>query len=133
VVPLNTAVFASLYNTLVSPLMATLTAMLGAICTTMQPIALGMVLLWLGFVAFDISNGTKTVQQALRDFFIAGMVIGALQTAHNMFLISSFRRSQIPLVRRLVGRDRRLLGSTRFSMTPSSSLTKRITHFRAYP
>ena len=94
--PLNTAVFAGLYNTLVNPLMAQLTAMLGAVCTTMQPIALGMVLLWLGFVAFDISNGTKTVQQALRDFFIAGMVIGALQTAQCTQYVSNFFLQAVP-------------------------------------
>ena len=51
-------------------------------------IVLAMVTLWLGFVAFDISNGRQTVQQAMRDFFIAGMVIGALSDSaiHAVYL-----------------------------------------------
>ena len=76
----NWTLFANLYNGLITPIIAEMQAMLGGICNTMQPVVLGMVTLWLGFVAFDIANGTKTVQQAMRDFFIAGMVIGALQS-----------------------------------------------------
>jgi type IV secretory pathway VirB6-like protein len=62
----------------------------------MQPIVLAMVTLWLGFVAFDIANGTKTVQQAVRDFFIAGMVIGALQTAQYTQYVSDFFLQAVP-------------------------------------
>jgi type IV secretory pathway VirB6-like protein len=71
-------------------------AMLGGVCGTMQPVVLGMVTLWLGFVAFDIANGTKTVQQAMRDFFIAGMVIGALQTAQYTQYVSDFFLHAVP-------------------------------------
>ena len=89
-------VFANLHNTLVSPLLAQLQAMLGNVCNTIQPIALAMVTLWLGFAAFDVANGTKTVQQALRDFFIAGMVIGALQMGQYTQYVSDLFLQAVP-------------------------------------
>ena len=70
--------------------------MLGNVCATMQPVALAMVTLWLGFVAFDIANGTKTVQQAMRDFFVAGMVIGALQTGQYTQYVSDLFLQAVP-------------------------------------
>lgn len=88
--------FANLYNGIITPIIVQMQTMLGGVCTTMQPVVLAMVTLWLGFVAFDIANGTKTVQQAMRDFFIAGMVIGALQTAQYTQYISDFFLQAVP-------------------------------------
>ena len=92
----NWTVFANLYNTLIVPLLAQLQAMLGNVCSTIQPIALAMVTLWLGFAAFDVSNGTKTVQQMMRDFFIAGMVIGALQMGQYTQYVSDLFLQAVP-------------------------------------
>ncbi len=99
---------ASIYNTLVTPIIGQLQAMLGGVCTTMQPVALAMVLAWLAFVAFDIANGTKTVQQAMRDFFIAGMVIGALQAGQYTQLdFPQFKRrgTESPRIDLAIGRE----------------------------
>ena len=87
---------ANLYTVLVTPLLAQLQAMLGNVCATMQPVALGLVTVWLGFAAFDIANGTKTVQQAMRDFFIAGMVIGALQAGQYTRYVSDLFLQAVP-------------------------------------
>jgi type IV secretory pathway VirB6-like protein len=95
-VNVNWTLFANLYNGIITPVIAQMQAMLGSVCITMQPVVLAMVTLWLGFVAFDIANGTKTVQQAMRDFFIAGMVIGALQTAQYTQYISDFFLQAVP-------------------------------------
>ena len=92
----NWTLFANLYNGLITPIIAEMRAMLGGICNTMQAVVLGMVTLWLGFVAFDIANGTKTVQQAMRDFFIAGMVIGALQAGQYTQYVSDFFLNAVP-------------------------------------
>ena len=94
--PVNWTLFANLYTTLVTPLIAQLQAMLGGVCATMQPVALAMVTLWLAFAGFDIANGTRTVQQAMRDFFIAGMVIGALQTGQYTLYVSDFFLQAVP-------------------------------------
>ena len=93
---INWTVFANLYSTLVAPLIAQLQAMLGSVCSTMQPVALAMVTLWLGFVGFDIANGTKTLQQAARDFFIAAMAIGALQTGQYTQYVADFFLQAVP-------------------------------------
>ncbi len=93
---MNWTVFATTYTDLVLPLMAQLQAMLGGVCATMQPIALAMVLVWLCFVGMDIANGSKTMQAAVRDFFIAGMVIGALNTAQFTQYISDFFLQAVP-------------------------------------
>jgi type IV secretory pathway VirB6-like protein len=95
-VNVNWTLFANLYNGIITPVISQMQAMLGSVCITMQPVVLAMVTLWLGFVAFDIANGTKTVQQAMRDFFIAGMVIGALQTAQYTQYISDFFLQAVP-------------------------------------
>jgi type IV secretory pathway VirB6-like protein len=87
---------ANVYATLVVPLMAQLQAMLGGVCATMQPIALAMVLLWVCFVGMDIANGSKTMQDAVRDFFIAGTALGALNTAQFTQYISDFFLQAVP-------------------------------------
>ena len=92
----NWTLFANLYNTLVTPLIGQMQAMLGSVCGTMQPVALAMVTLWLAFVGFDIANGTKTLQQVTRDFFIAAMVVGALQTAQYTQYVSNFFLQAVP-------------------------------------
>ena len=51
---------------------------------------------WLGFVAFDIANGTKTVQQAMRDFFIAGLVVVALQAGQYTQYVSNLFLQALP-------------------------------------
>lgn len=92
----NWTLFATLYAGLVAPIMAQMQAMLGAVCSTMQPIALVMVLIWLCFAGFDIANGSKSIQSAIREFFIAGMVIGALNTAQFTQYISDFFLQAVP-------------------------------------
>ena len=92
----NWTFFANLYNTLVTPLIGQMQAMLGSVCGTMQPVALAMVTLWLAFVGFDIANGTKTLQQVTRDFFIVAMVVGALQTAQYTQYVSNFFLQAVP-------------------------------------
>jgi type IV secretory pathway VirB6-like protein len=85
-----------LYDTLVTPLLAQLQGMIGGVCATMQPIVLAMITLWLGVVGMDIANGTKTVQAAVKDFFIAGMVVGALQVGQYQDYISNFFLQAVP-------------------------------------
>ena len=92
----NWTLFANLYNTLIAPLIGQMQAMVGSVCSTMQPVALAMVTLWLAFVGMDIANGSRTLQQATRDFFIAGMVIGALQTGQYTQYVSDFFLQAVP-------------------------------------
>ena len=92
----NWTLFANLYNTLVTPLVGQMQAMVGGVCSTMQPVALAMVTLWLAFVGIDIANGSRTLQQAMRDFFIAGMVIGALQTGQYTQYVADFFLQAVP-------------------------------------
>lgn len=92
----NWTFFAGLYQGLVLPLIAQMQAMLGGVCTTMQPVALAMVLVWVCFVGFDMANGTKTMQAACREFFVAGMVLGALNTAQFTQYISDFFLQAVP-------------------------------------
>ena len=98
----------------------------------MQPVALAMVTLWLGFVAFDIANGTKTVQQAMRDFFIAGMVIGALQTGQYTQYVSDLFLQAVPntVGRRWVARHRRL---PRLDTVLDSAVTAAARTYEALP
>ena len=96
VMNVNWTLFANLYNTLITPLIGQMQAMVGSVCSTMQPVALAMVTLWLGFVGIDIANGSRTLQQAMRDFFIAGMVIGALQTGQYTQYVSDFFLQAVP-------------------------------------
>jgi type IV secretion system protein VirB6 len=93
---INWTTFATLYSALIAPILAQLQSMLGNVCTTMQPVALAMITAWLGFVAFDIANGTKTVQQALRDFFIAGLVVVALQAGQYTQYVSDLFLQALP-------------------------------------
>jgi hypothetical protein len=93
---INWATFATLYSALVTPILAQLQAMLGNVCSTMQPVALAMITVWLGFVAFDIANGTKTVQQAMRDFFVAGLVVVALQAGQYTQYVSDLFLQALP-------------------------------------
>jgi len=93
---INWATFATLYSSLITPILAQLQSMLGNVCTTIQPVALAMITLWLGFVAFDIANGTKTVQQALRDFFVAGLVVVALQAGQYTQYVSDLFLQALP-------------------------------------
>jgi len=92
----NWATFATLYSALITPVLARLQSMLGNVCSTMQPVALAMVTMWLGFVAFDIANGTKTAQQAMRDFFVAGLVIVALQAGQYTQYVSDLFLQAVP-------------------------------------
>ena len=93
---INWTTFATLYSALIAPILAQLQSMLGNVCTTMQPVALAMITAWLGFVAFDIANGTKTVQQALRDFFVAGLVVVALQAGQYTQYVSDLFLQALP-------------------------------------
>src|ERR1700722_5827226 len=92
----NWALFAGIYATIIQPVMNQMQGMIGAVCAAMQPVARAMVTVWLGFVGFDIANGTKTVQAAMKDFFIAGMVIGALQAGQYGQYISTFFLQAVP-------------------------------------
>jgi type IV secretory pathway VirB6-like protein len=92
----NWALFAGIYATIIQPVMNQMQGMIGGVCSAMQPVALAMVTVWLGFVGFDIANGTKTVQAAMKDFFIAGMVIGALQAGQYGQYISTFFLQAVP-------------------------------------
>jgi type IV secretory pathway VirB6-like protein len=72
--------FANLYNGMMLPLLQQLQAMIGTVVTTMQPVALAMVALWLTVIGIEVANAHKTIQQVLRDFFIAAMILGLLAT-----------------------------------------------------
>jgi type IV secretion system protein VirB6 len=93
---INWTTFATLYSALITPILAQLQSMLGNVCATMQPVALVMITAWLGFVAFDIANGTKTVQQAMRDFFVAGLVVVALQAGQYTQYVSDLFLQALP-------------------------------------
>jgi type IV secretory pathway VirB6-like protein len=88
--------FAGISATIITPVMAQLQAMIGAVCATMQPIVLLMITVWLCFVGFDIANGTKSGQAAMKDFFIAAMVVGLLQVGQYTQYVSGFFLTAVP-------------------------------------
>jgi hypothetical protein len=67
--------FEQLYTGLITPLMAQLQSMIGNVCSTMRPIGLAMVTVWLAFVGIDIAIGHKTLPDACKDFAMAACVI----------------------------------------------------------
>jgi hypothetical protein len=70
---MNSTFFATLYSALITPLLAQLQAMIGTVCSTMQPIALVMLTIWLAFVGADIAFGHKTLPAACKDFCGCGL------------------------------------------------------------
>jgi type IV secretion system protein VirB6 len=71
-------------------------AMMAGVCTTMQPIALAMITCWIVFVAVDVMNGTKSTSEAMRDFFIAGMVVCALNAAQYQQYVADTFLTAVP-------------------------------------
>ena len=63
--------------------MAQLQAMIGNVCSTMQPIGLAMVTVWLAFVGIDIAIGHKTLPAACKDFGVAACVIVLLEPGNT--------------------------------------------------
>jgi type IV secretion system protein VirB6 len=88
--------FATLYTGLITPLMAQLQAMIGTVCSTMQPIALVMITIWLAFVGADIAFGHKTLPAACKDFAVAACVIVLLQAGQYTQYISNLFLTAVP-------------------------------------
>ena len=76
--------------------MAQLQAMIGTVCSTMQPIALVMVTIWLAFVGVDIAFGHKTLPAACKDFAVAACVIVLLQAGQYTQYISDLFLTAVP-------------------------------------
>ena len=90
------SLFATLYTGLITPLMAQLQAMIGTVCSTMQPIALVMLTIWLAFVGADIAFGHKTLPAACKDFAVAACVIVLLQAGQYTQYISNLFLTAVP-------------------------------------
>jgi type IV secretion system protein VirB6 len=93
---MSSTFFATLYGTLITPLMAELQAMIGTVCSTMQPIALAMLTIWLAFVGADIAFGHKTLPAACKDFAVAACVIVVLQAGQYTQYISNLFLTGVP-------------------------------------
>ena len=76
--------------------MAQLQAMIGTVCSTMQPIALVMLTIWLAFVGADIAFGHKTLPAACKDFAVAACVIVLLQAGQYTQYISNLFLTAVP-------------------------------------
>jgi hypothetical protein len=88
--------FATLYSALITPLMAQLQGMIGTVCSTMQPIALVMLTVWLAFVGADIAFAHKTLPAACKDFAVAACVIVLLQAGQYTQYISNLFLTAVP-------------------------------------
>ncbi|HEU0216728.1 MAG TPA: type IV secretion system protein [Stellaceae bacterium] len=93
---MSSTFFATLYSALITPLMAQLQAMIGTVCSTMQPIALVMLTIWLAFVGADIALGHKTLPGACKDFAIAAGVIVLLQAGQYTQYITNLFLTAVP-------------------------------------
>lgn len=93
---MNSTFFATLYSALITPLLAQLQAMIGTVCSTMQPIALVMLTIWLAFVGADIAFGHKTLPAACKDFAVAAFVIVLLQAGQYTQYISNLFLTAVP-------------------------------------
>ena len=93
---MNSTFFATLYSALITPLMAQLQGMIGTVCSTMQPIALVMLTVWLAFVGADIAFGHKTLPAACKDFAVAACVIVLLQAGQYTQYISNLFLTAVP-------------------------------------
>jgi hypothetical protein len=93
---MNSTFFATLYSALITPLMAQLQAMIGTVCSTMQPIALVMLTIWLAFVGADIAFGHKTLPATCKDFAVAACVIVLLQAGQYTQYISNLFLTAVP-------------------------------------
>src|SRR5487761_1648226 len=90
------SLFATLYTGLITPLMDQLQAMIGTVCSTMQPIALVMLTIWLAVVGADIAFGHKTLPAACKDFAVAACVIVLLQAGQYTQYISDLFLAAVP-------------------------------------
>jgi type IV secretion system protein VirB6 len=88
--------FQTLYSTLITPLLAQLQTMIGTVCSTMQPIALVMITVWLAFVGADIAFGHKTLPAACKDFALAAAAIVLLQAGQYTQYISNLFLTAVP-------------------------------------
>ena len=88
--------FEQLYTGLITPLMAQLQGMIGNVCSTMQPIGLAMVTVWLAFVGIDIAIGHKTLPAACKDFAVAACVIVLLEAGQYTQYISDLFLTAVP-------------------------------------
>jgi type IV secretory pathway VirB6-like protein len=93
---MNWHFFSTLNDGITTPIIAQMQSMLGGVCTAMQPLVLAMLVVWFGFVGFDIANKTKSVEAAIRDAFIAAMIVGALNTAQYTQYVSDLFLQAIP-------------------------------------
>lgn len=93
---MSSTFFATLYSALITPLMAQLETMIGTVCSTMQPIALVMLTIWLAFVGADIAFGHKTLPAACKDFAVAACVIVLLQAGQYTQYISNLFLTAVP-------------------------------------
>jgi hypothetical protein len=93
---MSSTFFATLYSALITPLMSQLQAMIGTVCSTMQPIALVMLTIWLAFVGADIAFGHKTLPAACKDLAVAACVIVLLQAGQYTQYISNLFLTAVP-------------------------------------
>lgn len=90
------SLFATLYTGLITPLMGQLQAMIGTVCSTMQPIALVMLTAWLALLGADIAFRHKTLPSACKDFGVATCVIVLLQAGQYTQYISDLFLTAVP-------------------------------------
>ena len=88
--------FATLCTGLITPLLAQLQTMIGTVCSTIEPIALVMLTIWLAFVGADIAFGYKTLPAACKDFAVAACVIVLLQAGQYTQYVSNLFLTAVP-------------------------------------
>ncbi len=90
------SLFEQLYTGLITPLMAQLQGMIGNVCSTMQPIGLATITVWLAFVGIDIAIGHKALPAACKDFGVAACVIVLLGAGQYTQYISDLFLTAVP-------------------------------------
>ena len=88
--------FQTLYSMLITPLLVQLQTMIGTVCSTMQPIALVLITIWLVFVGADLAFGHKTLPAACKDFAIAAAAIVLLQAGQYTQYVSNLFLTAVP-------------------------------------
>lgn len=73
--------FADIFNTLITPNIAALLAMVGRVCAISQPIAIALIGISFLLAMFELAAGTKPLQAFLKEMFIAALIFSFVQEA----------------------------------------------------
>jgi type IV secretory pathway VirB6-like protein len=84
--------YQSLYTGIITPLLAQLQGMIGQVLAVVHPAALALVAFWLALIGIDVALGHKSIPNLVRDFLLAALFIGLLQTTgvYNQYVSDLF-------------------------------------------